>query len=354
MRQPPSHVRHASRRVGVLVAVATAIFAAGLLQAGLLADLFRDRLELRVQLPEGGLSGLSEGANVEVLGTSAGEVTNIVLQPDAPFYAEVALDPQMQPFVRRDSTAVIRKEFGIAGNAYLAIQRGSGEPLDWDFAVIQARKDPAPAESVTALIADLRERVFPVIKDTERTIASLAKLSEALAKPDGDLRGALADLSTVTDEIAQGRGTLGRLVQDDTAVRAVERVLAGLDRNTQQLARVLDNLESGSADVETMTASLRDREDGLPAVLRRTNQSLTTLQGVLRGTADTMPAVQKTMSRTAGASDTLPSLLMRTESTLSELSGVLRQLRRSWLLGGGGTDAGQPARLSPVRERARP
>lgn len=353
MTNPASHLRHASRRTGAIVAAAAALFAAGLLQAGVLEDIFSREVDLRVELPESGLSGLNVGASVEVLGTEAGEVTDIVLQPDAPFYAEVALDPDMKPFVRRDSTAIIRKEFGIAGNAYLDIQRGRGEPLDWDFAVIQARTTRAPAESVTGLIDDLRAKVFPVIADTKRTMAALAELSEALAKPDGDLRGVLDDVKRVTGDIQAGEGTLGQLVADDRTARELQRFLAGLNRNLETLSRTLDNLESGSGDLAATTASLSDRSEGVPAVLERTNRSLRTLQSVLQRTAETMPEVETAVSQAAGASETLPSLLLRTESTLSELSGVLRQLRRSWLLGGG-TQEGPPARLSPVRETARP
>ena len=350
MRYPPSHERHTSRRIGVLVAVAVGLFLTALLQAGVLQDLFRDRLQLRVELPESGLSGLSTGAAVEVLGTEAGQVTDVVLQTDGPFYAEVALAREMKPFVRRDSTAEIRKRFGIAGSSYLHITRGTGEPLDWDYAVIQAQSGPAPTESMNDLLADLRNRVFPVIDDAKRTIQAIAQLSDALAQPEGDFRTALANLERVTGAVASGEGTAGRLITDDRAARQLERAIGKLNDNLDQLGRVVDNLESGSGDLAAAAANVRDPDNGLPAALKRANASLRALQQVLDGASKSMPAVRKTLDNTAGASENVPNLLIRTEATLSELNGVLEQLRRSWLLGGADGE-GAPRPISPVREQ---
>ena len=56
-------------------------------------------------------------------------------------HAEVRIDSEMAVFVRSDSKATIRRTFGSAGDAYLEITRGFGEPLDWEFAVINAVSD---------------------------------------------------------------------------------------------------------------------------------------------------------------------------------------------------------------------
>lgn len=347
MRHPPSHQRHTSRRVGIIAAIATLIFVGGLMQAGVLKGMFRDELTLRVELPESGLAGLNEGASVEVLGTDAGRVTEIVLKPDAPFYAKVALDPDMKPFVRRDSTAVIRKQFGIAGRAYLAIERGTGPPLDWDFAVIASRSDPTLNESLTGMLDDARDRVFPVIDETRRAAASLAKLAEGLAEPDGEFRRTLTHLEDITGDVAAGRGSVGRLVSDDTAARGIERAVKTLNQDLDHLSRALKSAESGTADLAETAAALRDPETGLPSAVRRANRSLKILRQTLENVSKSAPAIRQTARNTADASQTLPSLLIRTEATLSELSGVLRQIRRSWLLGGG-ESGGPPERLSPV------
>ena len=77
-------------------------------------------------LPEDGVSGLAQGAEVQIMGTRAGEIRRIVIDPSQRMHAEARIDTQMQPFIRRDSQVVIRRQFGIAGSAYVDISRGRG------------------------------------------------------------------------------------------------------------------------------------------------------------------------------------------------------------------------------------
>ena len=177
----------ANEAVGALVLLALGLFFVAILQGGVLRQWFSPTETLRIVLPEQGLFGLAAGAPVEILGTKAGEVRRIVIDPGQSFYAEADIDDSMQTFVRRDSRAFIRKQFGIAGAAYLEITRGQGEPLDWDYAVVTAEVDRAPTENVGQLIEDLRAKVLPIIDKTDRAVTALAELAESLRAPDGDL-----------------------------------------------------------------------------------------------------------------------------------------------------------------------
>ena len=168
------------------------------LQAGVVRDLFRSTLSLRVILPESGLAGLDEGASVEILGTDAGSVREIVIDPEQNFHAVVEIEEAMQPFVRRDSKVFIRKQFGIAGAAFLEITRGQGEPLDWDYAVLTAEADQAPTESMGEILEEVRAKVLPIVDDVQRTIGAAGDLIAQLQAPDGQLQTMLADLGKVT------------------------------------------------------------------------------------------------------------------------------------------------------------
>ena len=217
--------RYASRRVGMLVLIAFGIFVIAVLQAGVLRDLFKSTLSLRVILPESGLAGLNEGASVEILGTDAGSVQEIVIDPEQKFHAVVEIEEAMQPFVRRDSKVFIRKQFGIAGAAFLEITRGQGEPLDWDYAVLTAEADQAPTESMGEILEEVRAKVLPIVDDVQRTIGAAGDLIAQLQAPDGQLQMVLGDLGKVTGRLAAGEGTVGRLLADDTLVRELETTL---------------------------------------------------------------------------------------------------------------------------------
>ena len=105
--------RYTNEAVGALVLVTVLIFVLALVQAGRIREWFDPGATIRVILPDEGLFGLTEGAPVEILGTKAGEVRRIVLAPDQHIHAVIYVRKAMLAFVRRDSQAIIRKQFDM-------------------------------------------------------------------------------------------------------------------------------------------------------------------------------------------------------------------------------------------------
>src|SRR5260370_11786594 len=106
--------------VGAVVLACIGVFIAVLINAGLLKDWFQPSFTLRILLPDEGVSGLAPGAEVQVLGTRAGEVRRIVIDPNQRMHAVARVEDQMRPFIRRDSKVSIRRQFGVAGAASIA------------------------------------------------------------------------------------------------------------------------------------------------------------------------------------------------------------------------------------------
>jgi phospholipid/cholesterol/gamma-HCH transport system substrate-binding protein len=337
--------RHASRRVGTLILIAFGLFVVAVLQAGVLRDLFRSTVSLRVILPEIGLAGLNEGAGVEILGTDSGEVREIVIDPEQQhFHAVVEIEEAMQPFVRRDSQVFIRKQFGIAGAAFLEITRGQGEPLDWDYAVLTAEPDQAPTESMGAILEEVRAKVLPIVDDVHRTVAAAGDLIAQLQAPDGQLQVVLADLGKVTSRLAAGEGTAGRLLVDDTLVRDLEATLASLN---QQLGR----LDAIVADFQSTSGEVAAQSQRLPEMMTNASAALASFTQVMAEVERAMPEITELVRETSSASVSLPTLLTQTQQTMAELRQLLVQLQGVWLLGGRDGDATERTRLSPLEAR---
>src|SRR6185295_13117093 len=115
-------------------------------------------------------------ADVEILGTRAGRVAEIVLDPSQQMYAMIEIDEQATAFIRRDSKAVIRRRFGFAGAAFVDISRGTGEGMDSTYAVIEATTERAPTDSVNVMIDEVRQKVFPILDNAGRTTQALAEI----------------------------------------------------------------------------------------------------------------------------------------------------------------------------------
>lgn len=309
--------RYMDEWVGLLVLLSVGVFFGVALQAGFLRDWFKPVATLRILLPEAGVGGLSVGADVEVLGTRAGTITRVVIDPSQQMHAIAEIDEQATAFIRRDSTAVIRRRFGVAGAAYVDVTRGRGEALDWQYAVIQAETERAPTETIGALIDEVRAKIFPVLDDAGRAMNALA---------------------VTMQRVEQGQGNIGRLLSDDTMMRNLEATAA--------------DAREAVADARRMLAQINAPEGGVPELLRRADATLTTLQTAMRNlsaAAERAPRISKNVENTTA---NIPSLLTQTQQSAHELELTLAQLRRSWLLGGTAAGQEQPsARLPPTEVR---
>jgi phospholipid/cholesterol/gamma-HCH transport system substrate-binding protein len=337
--------------IGLLAMSVVVVFVLGVTQAERVREWLDPSRSLRLVLPDDGLYGLSEGANVEILGTRAGRVTAIVIRPDTRIHAEALIDPDLAIFVRRDSTAIIRKTFGVAGDAYVEITRGRGEPMDWDYAVIEAAPDRAPTDNIADMLEEIRSRVIPILDQTERTMTALADLSERFAAPEGSLQTALGDVSRLTTRIERGEGSLGRLLSNDATAREVEQLLANANATVAGLPPILAELQTTAAEAASMSRAVNARSGDLPALSARIASILDSLDSVLRDLSQTSPELPGITRDVAVATAGVPVMLGMTQQTLAELETLLRQLRGSWLLGGGGAQAPADARLSPREVR---
>jgi phospholipid/cholesterol/gamma-HCH transport system substrate-binding protein len=318
----PASMRHVNEWVGGLVLAAIAVFVGAVLQAGVLGPLLTPALTLRVVLPPEGTSGLSAGASVEVLGTRAGDVRRIVIDPRQQLYAEVRLSQGMDTFVRRDSRVFIRRQFGVAGASFLEITRGTGEMLDWDFAVLEVTREQAPTETIGQLIEELRAKLVPMVDD-------LGRITKATA--------------VVVDRLAEGQGTVGRLLADDTLARELEVAAAQLDRT-------LAEANAAVADVRRIVATAGTAAEGLPGLLATAEAALANVRTASADLARATPQAPRIARDVASATAVLPGLLTQVQQASLELERLLAALRANPILGGG-RGAPEPTRVPPAEVR---
>lgn len=315
--------------LGGLIVLAVLLFVLGVLQANAVREWLNPSHELRLVLPDEGLFGLSEGARIEILGTPAGTVTDIVIDPDQNIHATARINPELAPFVRRDSRAVIRKTFGVAGESFLEITRGQGEQIDWDYAVLSAEADRAPTDSIGEILEDVRSRVMPILEQTDRAVTALADLTESLAAPEGNLQVMLGDISALTTRIEGGEGTVGRLLANDAMAREFETLLGNANETVSAFGPIL-------TEITALSQSINAQSEALPDINTKVNSILASLDDVMRDLRQTSPELPKITRDVSTATASVPVLIGMTQQTLAELESLVRQLRSSWLLGGGG------------------
>jgi len=335
--------RYANQAVGIFVILTVIIFGAAFLFSGNVREWLDPGERIKVILPSDGLFGLSEGAEVEILGTKAGKVTRIVISADQQMHAEVQIQSDMKAFVRRDSTAVIRKKYGVAGDSYLYVSRGSGEPLDWKFAVITAVADRAPTESMGAILDDLRAKVFPILDDTQQAIRVFLTVAEELKDPEGDMQQLFANLNAISGRVSRGEGTVGRLLSEDALIKEVEALISLLNENISRLDPLFDELETTVGNVSKISTNINKQSKDLPEVTLKLKEVLVSVKAVMDDLSKTTPQLPRIAANMGDATDSIPVLMLETQQVMAELEQLLKQLQSSWLLGG---KAGQKSRMS--------
>jgi phospholipid/cholesterol/gamma-HCH transport system substrate-binding protein len=333
--------RYANEAVGALVLVSVLIFVMALVQAGRIREWFDPGATIRVLLPDEGLFGLTEGAQVSILGTKAGEVRRIVLDPDQHIHAVIYVRKAMLAFVRRDSQAIIRKQFGVAGAAYLELTRGSDAPLDREYAVLTATAERAPTDAVSALVAEIQHKVIPLLDDAQVAMRTLTALAVSLQDPHGSPQRLLADLHTITGRLERGEGAVGRLLSDDALAHNLATFLEQLGTAVPQLGPALSAVEAAARNATALTSALHKSSSSLPQLIQNLQATLASLQEVLTDLRRTTPELPRLTRGLANTTESLPLLIMQTEQTLDNLEKLLRQLRAHWLLGGRQLDAPQ-------------
>jgi len=333
--------------VGVITLVALVLGAAAFLSAGQVQQWLNPGKELKVVLPDEGLFGLAEGAEVQVLGTTAGRVSRIVIEPDQQIHADIRIRNDMASFIRSDSTAAIRKRFGVAGEAYLAIERGTGAKLDWEYAVIEAVADTAPTESLQKIVNELRTRVIPLVDQAEEGLAAWTRLGQTLGREEGDVLQMVSSLRTITRRLEEGEGSAGRLLTNDQLVVQMEQALAGLNEHMKDLEPILADLKETTDNTANISEELNLQVESLPEIaknLREMLDSLNTVMQDMRQTTPRLPAIAENVEKT---SRDLPSLIAQTETMLLELETLIKQLQSNWLIGGQ-REQPAPERISPL------
>lgn len=317
--------------VGAVVLACVGVFVAVLINAGLLKDWFQPSFTLRIILPDEGVSGLAPGAEVQVLGTRAGEVRRIVIDPNQRMHAIARVEDQMRPFIRRDSEVSIRRQFGVAGAAYIDISRGTGPQLDWSYAVIAAQSERAATDTIGQMVDEVRAKIIPLMDDVQKAVLAFTAVAQRAVDPGGPLEQTLASAASIARKVESGEGVAGRLIAND---------------------KMADDLGATLLSVREMAGQLErtSKDPRIGQIIIKTDSILTSLQATTRNLAATTPQITQNVAATT---DALPTTLLQAQLAARELELLLGQLRHHWLFGGGGgaptTPTGRRAPAVEVR-----
>ena len=268
--------------VGVFVLGGLLLFAVGLFMIGDRQMAFAKKVTVYTEFKK--ITGLQPGALVRVSGAKAGSITQI-LPPDSPsgkFRVELEIVEALHRLVRTDSLATIETE-GLVGGNYLGITTGSDTaPIVAANATI-AGKEPLDVAELVQRMADTVTKVNDVVDrmrdDVQRAVVAIADTADnansLITSVTGEVTkiaaaGALitADAAQIAEGIRSGKGTLGKLVNDDELYNRVSAIAKQTEETTaharqlvQSARETLEGLQSKDGAVQGMTASVKQTMD---------------------------------------------------------------------------------------------
>jgi phospholipid/cholesterol/gamma-HCH transport system substrate-binding protein len=273
--------RRVNEITGTFVLIVVILVVAALFMAGRAQRWFAPSHDITVLLPEAGAFGLAAGADVNVMGVRAGWIKRIEVE-NTRLLARATIDAKFRPLVRTDSVVELQRAFAIAGDTFLDIQRGEG-PLLPETEVLVARPPPDFMAEFEELMAAVRNEVMPLAEQVQDTLEQWGALGADLRGSQQHLAAILESVAGMTAEMAEGRGTAGRLIMDENLADELEKIVQQAGVAMEELRRVLDNLERGTARLPELGDVLTAEAMDLPMLTMQAKQTLREIEIFFEG-----------------------------------------------------------------------
>ena len=286
--------------VGAFVIAGLLLFAVGLFFIGDRRMLFTDTMTIHAEFSS--IAALDIGGKVRVAGMDAGEVEEIRVPagPSGKFRVRMRVRQDLLPLLRLDSVASIQND-GLVGNKFVQIQSGSdASPQLADQGTIQSR-EPFDIADLMQMMSDTLATVNTMLVDVKGrvdealvAVSSTAADAQVLMKDMGaDVRTILAsgqkvaaDLNAIVGNARAGRGTIGRLLTDDSLFASAKSIAADAQK-------AMASVREASQDARNAIADLRGENGPVKGLTGDAQQTLQAARDAMTDLAEATEALKR-------------------------------------------------------------
>ncbi|MGS2764999.1 MlaD family protein [Sinomicrobium sp. M5D2P9] len=205
-------------RLGVFVIAGSLFLLAAAYLIGNNQNLFRKSFTINTVFTN--VNGLQKGNNVRFAGINVGTVKAMEMESDTAIRIYMVIEEKMLGFIRKDAIATIGSD-GLVGNMIVNIIPGTGS---------------------TETIRDGDQIVSYTRIGTEDMLNTLSTTNENAAM-------LMADLLKITRSLTQGKGTLGRLLNDTVMATDLQQTLVNLKQASYRTNHVFSQLDGMIKDI---------------------------------------------------------------------------------------------------------
>lgn len=205
--------------IGIFIIVGLIIFVLGVITLSGQRKSFSNAVSLVAIFDN--VEGLQAGSNVWLNGVKVGTVKDVRFNEDGKVAVSLGVDEKMQTYIHKDAKAKVGSD-GLIGNKIIVLYGGTpASPTVNDGDVLAVEK----------------------IAGMEDMMATFQSNNENLLSITGDFK-------EISSKLANGQGTIGKLLNDETLSNSMELALANLQRAASNATEI-------SRDVSAYTSQLQ-------------------------------------------------------------------------------------------------
>ena len=200
-------------RLGIFIFLGTVLLVLAIFLLGSKEKLFTSTIEIKAYFSQ--IEGLKSGAPVRLSGYDIGSVSSVSFANDASAKVEVKMRivNDLKHLIRIDSEASIETE-GLVGKKIVAITPGS--------------KDAAEVASGGVIRSKTPMNIAKIIEETESVMGYMKDLTK--------------DFSEIFAKVNQGKGSIGKLVNDEELYKSAVNVTQSADKSMNTITKRLDEI----------------------------------------------------------------------------------------------------------------
>ena len=201
---------------------------------------------------------LKKGDLVKTAGVEIGRVEDIVLEDGR---AKVTMKIKTKYPVKTDSKAFI-KFTGLMGQNFVSIEGGTPGAPSIQTGSLESGEQP-DLSSLMAKIEDVAKGVESLTKSfsTDNLSSLLGPLTDFINKNSAPLTATIGNLRLVSENMATGKGTVGRLLTDDSLYTAAYATVTNLQYATGDVKSLATKADSMIGQADAMITQLRGLVD---------------------------------------------------------------------------------------------
>jgi len=296
--QPPKRglkFRRVNEITGTFVLIVVAVLIAAVVWTGRSQRWLKSNVALQISLPEDGAAGIRQGSEVYFLGTLVGTVAFIAVDEKGRMEAQANIRRDFFRFIRVDSSAVVKRKFGVAGDSFFEITRGEGRPLPDKQAAIICKEQFQSA--LEAAVEEVRTEAMIVLKKLNAGLDTWTTLGTNLITTQGRVDQLVGRVDSIATDVQAGKGTVGKLMTDSALVDEAQQLLARANEAMGELRAMMTNLDVAVTNLQAGTVRLPEITDAV-----------------------------------ANETKDLPGLVQQTQSSMIEIERLVEAMQRHWLL----------------------